>query len=172
MGNNESIRKEDISISYIQAVAAVADISLDIQRHDEDSVDVEIRKDIQRSDGEIIRSSIHIQLKSTSSLSQYTDNGNTILYKLKSKNHKDLCRSSTTPIILCLLILPEDDIDWVNVEIDKMIIKECMYWKSFNKCTPTKNANSVTVEIDKNQRIDTNSLNQLLLKVAEDGELC
>ena len=107
-------QKEDLHISYISALCSVAGISYDIQRHDDDSTDGIIKKRITFPDGGFYDSQLRIQLKSTSSESQYTDNGNYISYKLKVKNYNDLCTPSTTPIILGLLILPKDESEWVN----------------------------------------------------------
>ena len=106
--------KEDISISYISALCAYAGISYEIIRHDDDSTDGILRKRIFLDRGRKFEAGLRIQLKCTSSLSQYTDNGDTIIYKLKAKNYNDLCLPSTTPIILGLLILPEDKDQWIN----------------------------------------------------------
>ena len=77
--------KEDIHISYLLSVCASANISLDLQRHDSDSTDGIIKKTIQLDNGEKYMSSLRIQLKCTSSASQFTDKGNQIQYKLKGK---------------------------------------------------------------------------------------
>ena len=82
--------KEDISISYISAVCAYSGISYEIVRHDEDSTDGTLRKRILLDDGRKFDAALRIQLKCTSSLSQYKDNGDTITYKLKAKNYNDL----------------------------------------------------------------------------------
>ena len=100
---------EDLQISYTSALCAAVDISYDTQRHDDDSTDAIIKKTIFLSNGCRFFSQLRIQLKSTCSPSQYTDTGDCIKYTLKVKNYNDLCTPSTMPIILCLLILPEDD---------------------------------------------------------------
>lgn len=65
--------KEDIHISYLSAVCASASISFDLQRHDNDSTDGIMKKLITLDDGTKYMSSLRIQLKCTSSVSQYTD---------------------------------------------------------------------------------------------------
>lgn len=111
--------KEDISISYISALCAYAGIAYEIVRHDEDSTDGILNKRILLGENRKFNAELGIQLKCTSSPSQYTDHGDTLTYKLKVKNYNDLCLPSTTPIILGLLKLPENEELWV-----KMIAKE------------------------------------------------
>ena len=106
--------KEDIHISYLSAVCASASISFDLQRHDDDSTDGIMKKLITLDDGTKYMSSLRIQLKCTSSVSQYTDDEEILHYKLKVKNFNDLCTRCTTPIILGLLVLPEDEDTWVK----------------------------------------------------------
>ena len=65
--------KEDIHISYLSAVCASASVSFDLQRHDDDSTDGIMKKLITLDDGTKYMSSLRIQLKCTSSVSQYTD---------------------------------------------------------------------------------------------------
>ena len=83
---HSSRQKEDISISYISALCADAGISYDIQRHDDDSTDGIMKKRIFLGDGIFFDSALRIQLKSTSSVSQYKDKGDIITYALKGKN--------------------------------------------------------------------------------------
>lgn len=106
--------KEDISISYISAICAYAGIAYEIERHDDDSTDGILRKTILLDQHRKYVAELRIQLKCTSSPSQYTDNGSTLTYKLKAKNYNDLCLPSTTPIMLGLLVLPEDEGQWLN----------------------------------------------------------
>ena len=75
--------KEDIHISYLSAVCASASVSFDLQRHDDDSTDGIMKKLITLDDGTKYMSSLRIQLKCTSSVSQYTDDEEILHYKLK-----------------------------------------------------------------------------------------
>jgi hypothetical protein len=118
--------KEDISISYISALCAYAGVAYEINRHDEDSTDGILKKRILLDENRKFDAELRVQLKCTSSPSQYTDNGDSITYKLKVKNYNDLCMSSTTPIILGLLVLPEDEKEWIKWSSEELLIKGCM----------------------------------------------
>ena len=48
---NESKRKEEISKSYLNTICAVNGVSMEIQTHDDDSIDVILKKIIVRTDG-------------------------------------------------------------------------------------------------------------------------
>lgn len=160
--------KEDIHISYLLSVCASANISLDLQRHDSDSTDGIIKKTIELDNGEKYMSSLRIQLKCTSSASQFTDKGNQIQYKLKVKNYNDLCTKCTTPIILGLLVLPENENDWVKWSEKELLINGCMYWADFSTKLPSENKNSITVNIDKNNLINKDTLLEILRKIAKE----
>ena len=160
--------KEDISISYISAVCAYSGISYEIVRHDEDSTDGTLRKRILLDDGRKFDAALRIQLKCTSSLSQYKDNGDTITYKLKAKNYNDLRLPSTTPIILGLLVLPVAQDAWMKWSTEELLLKGCMYWASFSGAPEKDNEATVNVLIDKEHVINDISLQHILKQIAKE----
>ena len=160
--------KEDLHISYISALCAVSGVSYDIQYHDDDSTDGIIKKKIEFPNGSFYNSSVRIQLKCTSSLSQYEDTGDYIIYKLKVKNYNDLCTASTTPVILGLLVLPEDESLWVKWTTEELLIRGCMYWADFSTQQQSDNAYSVSVKINKTQVLNQESLLNILEKIARE----
>ena len=166
---HESKVKEDISISYISAICAHAGIAYEISRHDDDSTDGLLKKCIEINDGKKFYSELRIQLKATSSPSQYEDKGDYINYKLKVKNYNDLCCPATTPIILGLLILPEDYSEWVHWTQEDLLIKGCMYWASFSEKQMSDNSNWVSIKLDKKNVLNGKSLLCLLDKIAKEG---
>ena len=160
--------KEDISISYISALCAYAGIAYDFSRHDDDSTDGVLRKTILLGENRKFIAELRIQLKCTSSLSQYTDNGDNITSKLKVKNYNDLCMPSTAPVILGLLILPENEKEWIKWSPEELLIKGCMYWKTFASETESHNVGTVSVKIDKHNVINAETLHEILEKIAKE----
>lgn len=167
---HESLIKEELSISYMTAVSAAAGISFDLQRHDEDSTDAELRKTIvlDADKNERFNAGLRVQLKATSSPNLCQDCGGTIKYVLKAKNYNDLCCEATTPIILALLILPEDKAEWLKWTSEDLLIKGVMYWANFQGQERTSNTGSVTVEIDKKHKINSDTLQDLLERLAKE----
>ena len=160
--------KEDIHISYISAVCASAGISFDLQRHDNDSTDGIIKKLIKLPNGSKYMSSLRIQLKCTSSKSQYTDDGTILKYSLKVKNYNDLCMRCTTPIILGVLVLPEEEETWVQWSEKDLLINGSMYWAEFTGEQPSQNTSTVTVSIDKKNVINKDTLLNILEEIAKE----
>ena len=139
--------REDISVSYISALCAYAGIAYDIIGHDEDGTDGMLQKRISLEGDRKREAVLRIQLKCTSSPSQYTDHGDVITYKLKTKSYNDLCLPSTTPIILGLLVLPEEEELWLNWTKEELLIRGCMYWAEFSGGIECSNDGSVSVII-------------------------
>lgn len=160
--------KEDISISYISALCAYAGIAYETVRHDDDSTDGTLRKRILLDNGLKCNAELRIQLKCTSSNSQYTDHGNVLTYKLKVKNYNDLCLPATTPIILGLLVLPENEEEWISWSTDELLIKGCMYWAEFSNAMESANSNTVTIKINKSNVLNPETLNDFLVKIARE----
>lgn len=163
--------KEDMSICYLQAITAVNGIGLERYHHDEDSTDVVIKKIIDIKGIGRFDSSIRVQLKSTSSSSQYSIGDNEITYKLKVKNYNDLCMDSTTPSILALLILPDDQNEWVSWSDEELLIRGRMYWLGLQGKSVSSNSNSVSVKIPKCNILNNQTVEALLITAAEEGIL-
>lgn len=163
----EAARKEDISISYISAVCAYGGIDYETVRHDDDSTDAMIKKTVTIEKGCKFVAELRIQLKCTSSSKQCTDKGDFLIYRLKVKNYNDLCAEGTSEIILALLVLPEEESEWLAWTRDELLIKGCMYWASFASYEPSENLETVSVHIDKKNVINSMTLNKIMDKIAE-----
>ena len=160
--------KEDLSICYIKAISAINEIALEVHSHDEDSTDVELKRRVMINNRPF-DSNVHVQLKATSSTSQYSEDDSSITYKLKAKNYNDLCTDSSTPRILALLVLPE--VDWVNCTLDELLLRGRMYWFSLYGKNQTINTSTVSVNIPKSNVLNDTSVIKLMQKAAEEGRL-
>ena len=164
----ETQRKEDLSISYISALCAYGGIAYETVRHDDDSTDGTLRKRISLDANRKFDAELRIQLKCTSSTSQYADKEDCLTYKLKAKNYNDLCLESTTPIMLGLLVLPEDETTWLSWTPEELLIRGTMYWAEFSSQDNTDNSGTVNVKIDKENVINADTLNEILEKIARE----
>lgn len=99
--------------------------------HDDDSTDAVIKKVVYLENERKYNSILRIQLKCTSSPIQCADKGDHLIYKLNVKNYNELCMEGTSDIILALLVLPEDESEWLTWTQEDLLIKGCMYWASF-----------------------------------------
>ena len=161
-------RKEELSIAYISAICAMAGIDYDIIRHDGDSTDGQMKKVIVLEDGLKCNAQLRVQLKSTSSGSMYSKRNGVLKYKLRAKNYNDLCGRATTPIVLMLLILPEDEKEWLKWSSEELILRGLVLWLSLSGLEPTSNAESVTVEIPFENVVNSETAVQMLECVAKE----
>lgn len=107
-----------------------------------------------------------------SSPSQYTDKGDHLTYKLKVENYNDLCMEGTSESILALLVLPEDESEWLAWTREELLIKGCMYWETFTSLEPSENSEKVSVSIEKKNVINSVTLNKIMEKVAREEWSC
>ena len=164
----DSKRKEELSLSYLHAICAMNGISMEPQAHDDDSVDVILKKVYLRSDNSKYNAQISVQLKSTSS--GYIDNAFYFSYPLKKKNYDDLRMPATIKPFLFILILPENETDWVLHNVEELILKKCMYWLDLKELPDCGNVSSVTVNFQKSNYISPETLDTILKNIAE--EVC
>jgi hypothetical protein len=163
----DSNRKEDLSESYLEAIAAISNISMTRNRRDENGIDVFLTRDVVREDGVDVGVTIELQLKSTSM--QLRQKDNRISYDLDAKNYRDLKRKSTNQRFLALLVLPENEPDWVTCSTNELILRKCMYYKSLKELPDKLNKGKAVVHFDIETDVLTpDSLLKLMHKVAEE----
>ena len=61
--------------------------------------------------------------------------------------------------------------DWLKWTSTELVMKSTMYWASFEGKQRSNNKDSVTVHIPKNQYLNSDSVKELLNKIAEGEDL-
>lgn len=163
--------KEDLSISYLRAIAAQAGVTFELRRKDGDSKDVDLCKNVMTNSGDSFNAEFSVQLKATCSSSVYTENEDTIKYNLKVKNYNDLCKKGTKEIILCLLVLPDNSDEWVTQSANDLVLKRCMYWYSLKGNQESSNSSTVTIEIPKTNIMSVETMQEMICKIANGGTI-
>ena len=69
------------------------------------------------------------------------------------------------PRILVVLSLPAEEVNWINVGAEKLIMRRCALWTSLAGLDETKNANSVTISLREDNRFDIEALTTLMEQV-------
>ena len=159
-------RKEEISKSYLNALCATSGIAMEVQSHDDDGLDVVLKKILRRSDGSRYNAQISVQLKSTSS--DYSEIYNCYSYPLRKKNYSDLLMPATLKAYLFLLILPTEERDWVSHDIEQLVIRKCMFWHDLTGLPDSSNSTSATVHLPKENAVSSETLETLLQNIAEE----
>ena len=158
LGDND--RKEQLSLAYLHALAAVGGYTVSIPNLDRDSNDICI------SSGSSRRSSVQFQLKATSSPNWSAD---ALRFQLKAKNYNDLARRRQVPLLLAVMVLPERPTEWLTLTPDEMVLKKCVYWMSLIGEKETDQGSKL-VQIPKINLLTLDCLSDLIQK-SEDNLL-
>ncbi|WP_242851800.1 DUF4365 domain-containing protein [Clostridium sp. IBUN22A] len=128
-------------------------------------------KDVKLRENRLVESgySIDFQLKATVT-AEIEDE--CIKYNLEAKNYNDLVDDDVmTPRILILYTLPRDPNEWVKVNEDMTVIKNCAWWCSLKGNKLTSNSHTITIRIPKNQLLTSETLSELMNKIKRGEEI-
>ena len=157
--------QEEISLSYFAALASKLNIVVNVNRNDQNGVDATASFSTFTDDGLPFDIDANFQLKSVYSKSNYYfDREGNLVYKLKVKNYNDLVKLTITPRYLAVLLLPENEDDWVDVSLNELTLRQRMYYISLKGRAPSTNDSTVTITIPKENILDCASF----LKLFED----
>ena len=159
-------RKEQFSVAYMRAVAAVAGFSAQRPEIDKDSVDY----NLAACDGDELRARprLDVQLKCTAAdiLREHA-----LRFPLSRKNYDDLRARTLVPRILLVVLVPTDISDWLLQSEDEMVVRRCGYWTNLSGAGATDNDSSVTVNVPRTQMFTPASLSELMRRIDQDGRL-
>lgn len=162
--------QEHLSRVYVHAVTAKAGHIFELP-HTDYGVDGTLFQ-VENRDGRLDRSgfSLDLQLKATMN---WSIRGSDVIYDVESKTYNDLIsrfsRPRATPMILIVLCLPKQEVDWLHVNSDKMTLKHCCYWCQLSG-PPTKNRRSKRIKIPQSN-LFTPATVVSLMKSIETGDL-
>ncbi len=165
----DNLRKEDLSLSYLNAVCAYKGIAVELQRHDEDSIDVIIKKTIKRISGNDFVTLLNVQLKATSQI--LVENSDGFSYPIPIKNYNDLRKDSAVPMMLCVLRLPYNEEEWLTHSVNELILRNCMYWCDLTKLPDSNNTANVSIHIPWENTFTPEKALDLMQRIAETGSL-
>ena len=154
-------RKERFSLAYINAVATYADCDVLEPRVDRGSVDGILKRSTM---AEIVG----FQAKATSRDIVGSD-GEQLHFPLPICDHDNL-RKATHPLILIVVLLPDDEAQWLAQTHEELGLRYCGYWLSLSGWEEVPNTSSVTVHIPIANVFTSCQLTNLMDKAAG-GEL-
>lgn len=149
----DEIQKEQFSIAYVRAVAAVAGVKSDRPETDDDSVD--FRFSIKSIAGWPTSPIVEVQLKCTTETG-FREDG--IHFPLRRKNYDDLRGERLVPRYLIVVAVPARVSEWIRQSEEELALRKCGYWLSLINETPRDNAASVTIVIPRQQVFSPNAL--------------
>jgi hypothetical protein len=103
---------------------------------------------------------LDLQIKSTTR-SNVTDTE--VVYDLEVKNYDDLRESGDNcPRILVLLVLPEDEAQWLSQSPEELVLRHCAYWLSLEGFPATASTSMVRIEIPRVNVFSVDALRQMM----------
>ncbi len=156
-------RMEQLSLSYIRAVAADAGFLVNRPETDIDSIDGTL------SSGTGRRARIDFQAKATT---QDFVRQNRIHFPLPIKNYRELSASTMVPRILIVLLMPRNKDHWLTIDPEELRLRKCAYWHSLECHPEMSNRSSVTIGIPMAQVFDQSQLSQLMNQSEAGKRLC
>jgi hypothetical protein len=137
---DSNLQKEQFSIAYVRAVAAVAGAKVSRVEIDDDSIDI----GLERSGG--CAPKLDLQLKCTA---EPIPAEGDIAFPLKIKNYNDLRRRPLVSRWLVLMCVPAGYVDWLRIDSQlwQATLKHCAWWTSLANEPDVDNTTSVTVRL-------------------------
>ena len=158
-----STQKERFSFAYIQAVASHAGYQVVEPLVDRDSVDGILMSDFGQ------RPQINFQAKATS---QDVLRGSQINFPLSLKNYNDLRAETIVPRILIVLLMPQEEAEWLRQTPEELCLRYSAYWLCLRNLGSVSNVDSVTVHVPTANVFASEQLNDLMQRVERGEELC
>jgi hypothetical protein len=140
-----NLRQEALSRAYVRAVAARAGVICGATENDL-GFDLLLRA-VEQHGQQFWDSGpqIDLQLRSTT---QAGVRDAEVVYDLDVRTYDLLRREpSPRPRLLVLLVLPEDEAEWLTQSADELILRRCAFWRSLRGAAPTTNQATIRLVI-------------------------
>lgn len=156
-------QKEMFSYAYIEAVASVAGYSVCRKSRAMDNAGIDLTIEVTESVGEVLFPKIDVQVKCTA---KNIRNKNCVKFPLEVKTYKTFIDTrAIIPLILVVLLVPEDLSDWLKITEEDILMKKCGYWVSLRGKPTTENQGIITVELPRQNLFTPVSLRTMMEKI-------
>lgn len=160
----------ELSLAYVQAVAAAETFAVDIPHIDSDSVDA-IISGKGKIDPTSLRHSPRIEVQLKASINAQPNGNGYIPFDLTIKNYDDLRADTMLPRLLILLVLPHHQTDWLIHQPDKLILQKCCYYLNLKGQPASANGGYQRVYVPITNILTPIALKTLMIKASKLEEL-
>lgn len=151
---NLNMLKERFSLAHITAVASYADCQVVEPKVDRGSVDGLL---LGPTGG---RDLIRFQAKSTA---RSIAGGGYVRFPLDVGDYENI-RNAGAPFILIVVLLPDDEAQWLTQTDDETCLRYCGYWISLEGWTARSNTSTITIPIPMSNVFSSDQLSALMTK--------
>ena len=153
----------DLSVAYVQAVAAAARVQADFSARHDYGVDGTFHKIAVRGSRHVTSGfPLDFQLKASRN---WSETAGFVKFNLEAKAYNDMVQrngeSGAVSLILILLCLPDSTAQWLQISPEQMILKRCCFWERLVG-TPTANRTTKAIDIPNSQLLKPEALINLL----------
>lgn len=162
-------RQEALCRAYVRAIAAQAGV-ICAEPEQDYGVDLCLRSVRTRGRRHLdAGGQFDLQLKSTTRASE---DEQAILYDLDVTAYDDLREETDNcPRVLVVLILPEDEGDWLEQSPERLTLRRCAYWLSLLGWGPTTATSTIRIAIPRVNIFSPQAVHQLLTASRRKGPL-
>jgi hypothetical protein len=157
-------KQEELSRAYLQAVAAKCGFALGTWSQDQRCIDATIGAAGLLGTGSIADPKLDVQLKCTAN--RELVRADHISIQVKRKQYDHLVARSHVPKILVVLLLPEDEQDWVVHSEEQLALRRCAYYARARDFPATTTAESPTLRVPLANHFSPDALSAMLLRVS------
>jgi len=160
---DSNIQKEEFSYAYIYAIAATAGCAVQRTTTPLDRLGVDLMITGVNNQDIIDFPLLYVQVKCTS---RQVLTANALRYPLSVKKYEELrIRDRYPPLILIIVIVPDQVNDWLNQSEAELCLKRCAYWISLADQAPTQNQETITVYIPRDNIFTANVLKTIMQRL-------
>lgn len=157
-------QKEEFSYAYVYAITSAAGYSFQRTTTPLDQLGIDLILTGVSVLGLMGFPQLYVQLKCTS---REVLEDSYLKYPLRVKNYEELrTPNQYPPLILVVVLVPDNVDDWLNQSEDELCLKRCGYWLSLAGADSTENQETVTVSISRENIFTFNMLKQLMQRIA------
>lgn len=159
-------QKEQFSIAFVRAIAAVSGYNITRCEVDDDSIDLGLKG--SRRDGGVRNAPyLDIQVKCTDA---DDGTGPDLPFDLKLKNYDDLRATPVhVPAILVVVCVPADVGTWLDETPEHTAMRRCAYWRSLRGLPATGNTTTCRVRIPRTQAFTVAVVRSMMTRIGEGG---
>ncbi len=160
-------RQEALCRAYVQAVAALAGVATSVPVPDY-GIDLSLRRIEQHGQRYLdTRLQVDLQLRSTT---RAIASDQDVSYDLDVDTYNFLREVSLIRCLLVLLVLPDEEGQWLTQTPEELLIRRCAYWVSLRQALPTRSVASIRIRIPRRQVFSPLAIGEILQRLSRGEE--
>ena len=153
--------ESELSYAYVHAVASRAgwDCQPTTRHADARCVDVRLLTEVEPEQG-VLRTDVALNLQLKATRQRPAEHDGWMSFWLDDISAYDRLRRETvgTTLILVVLFLPDDELEWLAQSEAELALRRCAYWLSLRGAPPSSNTSGKTIHVPREQVFSVESL--------------